>query len=111
MLKEVDGIDWGDAAIMNCKWRGPRLRDVLHRAGVDQCKGRPGLHVAFSSFQVQCEEDEWFGGSVELERGLDEEADVILALEVGCTHASTGIPFYTLYDLMADRQPDERCSP
>ncbi|KAL4760425.1 putative sulfite oxidase [Aspergillus foveolatus] len=82
MLKEVEGIDWGDAAIMNCKWRGPRLRDVLHRAGVDQYKGRPGLHVAFSSFQVPCQEDEWFGGSVELERGLDEEADVILALEM-----------------------------
>ncbi|KAL4747321.1 hypothetical protein BDW72DRAFT_206547 [Aspergillus terricola var. indicus] len=82
MLKEVEGIDWGDAAIMNCKWRGPGLRDVLHRAGVDQYKGRPGLHVAFSSFQVQCQEDRWFGGSVELERGLDEEADVILALEM-----------------------------
>ncbi|KAL4978943.1 Oxidoreductase, molybdopterin-binding domain-containing protein [Aspergillus desertorum] len=82
MLKEVEGIDWGDAAVMNCKWRGPRLRDVLNRAGLNQHKGWPGLHVAFSSFQVQCQEDKWFGASVELERGMDEEADVILALEM-----------------------------
>ncbi|KAL4805054.1 Oxidoreductase, molybdopterin-binding domain-containing protein [Aspergillus unguis] len=80
MLKEVEGIDWGDAAVMNCKWKGPRLSDVLRRAAVDEA--RKGLHVAFSSFQVQCQEDKWFGGSVELERGLDEDADVILALEM-----------------------------
>ncbi|KAL4995434.1 Oxidoreductase, molybdopterin-binding domain-containing protein [Aspergillus recurvatus] len=82
MLREVEGIDWGDAAVMNCKWKGPTLRDVLCRAGIDQHKGQPGLHVAFSSFQVQCQEDRWFGGSVGLERGLDEEADVIVALEM-----------------------------
>ncbi|KAL3463649.1 Oxidoreductase, molybdopterin-binding domain-containing protein [Aspergillus heterothallicus] len=80
MLKEVEGIDWGDAAVMNCNWKGPRLRDVLHRAGVKEA--RPGLHVAFSSYQVECQEDKWFGGSVELERALSKEADVILALEM-----------------------------
>ncbi|KAL4914444.1 Oxidoreductase, molybdopterin-binding domain-containing protein [Aspergillus aurantiobrunneus] len=81
MLKEVEGIDWGDAAVMNCKWKGPRLRDVLHRAGVREGV-HPALHVAFSSYQVRCQEDGWFGGSVELERGLSEDADVILALEM-----------------------------
>ncbi|KAL4864496.1 hypothetical protein BDV12DRAFT_176035 [Aspergillus spectabilis] len=80
MLKEVEGIDWGDAAVMNCKWKGPKLRDVLHRAGVDHA--RPGLHVAFSSYQVECQDDKWFGGSVELDRGLREDAEVILALEM-----------------------------
>ncbi|KAL4882212.1 Oxidoreductase, molybdopterin-binding domain-containing protein [Aspergillus karnatakaensis] len=80
MLKEVEGIDWGDAAVMNCKWKGPRLRDILLRAGIDET--RPGQHVAFSSYQVKCQEDEWFGGSVELERGLNGDAEVILALEM-----------------------------
>ncbi|KAL4782787.1 Oxidoreductase, molybdopterin-binding domain-containing protein [Aspergillus varians] len=80
MLKEVEGIDWGDAAVMNCKWKGPRLRDILRRAGVHQAQS--GLHVAFSSYQVQCQEDKWFGGSVELERGLSENTEVILALEM-----------------------------
>ncbi|KAL3484022.1 Oxidoreductase, molybdopterin-binding domain-containing protein [Aspergillus germanicus] len=80
MLKEVEGIDWGDAAVMNCYWKGPRLRDVLRHAGVQEA--RPGLHVAFSSYQVQCQEDKWFGGSVELARALGDDADVILALEM-----------------------------
>ncbi|KAL5340629.1 Oxidoreductase, molybdopterin-binding domain-containing protein [Aspergillus crustosus] len=61
MLKEVEGIDWGDAAVMNSS---------------------PGLHVAFSSYQVECQDDKWFGGSVELDRGLSEDAEVILALEM-----------------------------
>ncbi|KAL4944669.1 hypothetical protein BDV06DRAFT_220073 [Aspergillus oleicola] len=89
MLKEVEGIDWGDAAVMNCKWKGPRLRDVLERAGVaeeDVQEGkRRGQHIAFSSYQVECQEDRWFGGSVELERGVREDGDVILALEMNDT--------------------------
>ncbi|KAL2835942.1 Oxidoreductase, molybdopterin-binding domain-containing protein [Aspergillus pseudoustus] len=80
LLREVEGIDWGDAAVMNCNWKGPRLRDVLRHAGL---KGaHPGLYVAFSSYQVQCQEDKWFGSSVELERALSDDADVILALEM-----------------------------
>ncbi|KAE8384296.1 Oxidoreductase, molybdopterin-binding domain-containing protein [Aspergillus alliaceus] len=81
LLKEVEGIDWGDAAVMNCTWKGPRLRDVLHRAGLtqDSCQG---LYVAFSCYAVQCQEDDWFGSSVEVERCLDEDMDVILALEM-----------------------------
>jgi sulfite oxidase len=85
MLKEVQGIDWGDAAVMNCKWRGPRLRDVLLRAGVRE-DGK-GLHVEFSCYQVKCQEDEWFGASVPLERCLREDGDAILALEVPFPHS------------------------
>ncbi|KAL2010741.1 hypothetical protein VTN00DRAFT_6548 [Thermoascus crustaceus] len=80
LLKEVQGIDWMDAAVMNCKWRGPRLRDVLEKAGVQ--KNREGLHVAFGCYQVKCQDDDWFGGSVKLERGLREDGEVILALEM-----------------------------
>lgn len=88
LLKEVDGVDWGDAAVMNCTWKGPRLRDVLLRTGmaededkVQWARGR-WMHVCFSSYQVRCQEDKWFGGSVELGRCLAEEGDAILALEV-----------------------------
>ncbi|KAB8067938.1 Oxidoreductase, molybdopterin-binding domain-containing protein [Aspergillus leporis] len=81
MLKEVQGIDWGDAAVMNCKWKGPSLRDVLLRAGVTSDPSHK-LYVAFSCYQVECQEDDWFGSSVELERCLDEDKDVILALEM-----------------------------
>lgn len=88
LLKEVEGIDWGDGAVMNCRWRGPRLRDVLERmaSGVDLPDGRKmgDLHAAFSCYQVRCQNDEWFGGSVPLERVLGKEdgGDVILAVEV-----------------------------
>ncbi|EAW14894.1 putative sulfite oxidase [Aspergillus clavatus NRRL 1] len=80
MLKEVDGIDWGDAAVMNCRWKGPRMRDVLRRAGVGE--GRQGLHVEFSCHQAKCQDDEWFGASVPLERCLLEDGGAILALEM-----------------------------
>lgn len=85
MLKEVDGIDWGDAAVMNCKWKGPRLRDILLRAGVKE--DREGLHVGFSSYKVKCQEDDWFGGSVPLERCMREDGEAILALEVSSNSA------------------------
>ncbi|KAI9658612.1 MAG: H(+)-transporting V1 sector ATPase subunit A [Bathelium mastoideum] len=82
-LSEVQGIDWGDGAVMNCKWRGPLLRDVLNRAIV---KVDPGVsteqaHVAFACSVQQCQEDSWYGGSIKLDRALREDADVILALE------------------------------
>ncbi|RHZ53425.1 putative sulfite oxidase [Aspergillus thermomutatus] len=82
MLKEVEGIDWGDAAVMNCKWKGPRLRDVLLRAGVREDARKDGLYVEFSCYQVKCQDDDWFGASVSLERCLGEDGDAILALEM-----------------------------
>lgn len=81
LLKEVDGIDWGDGAVMNCKWRGPRLRDVLLKAGANS-PGEDHLQVAFSSYQVKCQDDDWFGGSAPLERCMREDGEVILAVEV-----------------------------
>ena len=83
LLKEVDGIDWGDGAVMNCRWRGPRLRDVLLRAGVKVNDGNLDRgHVAFACYHSEVQEDSWYGGSIELERGLSEGGEVILALEV-----------------------------
>lgn len=84
MLKEVEGIDWDDAAVMNCEWKGPRLRDVLMKAGVTETG--PGSHVAFSSYQVKCQNDDWFGGSIPLERCMSEDGEAILALEVIISH-------------------------
>lgn len=81
LLKEVNGIDWGDGAVMNCKWRGPKLRDVLNDAGVNvRDIGR--AHVAFSCYKTQVQDSEWYGGSIELDRALRDSADVLIALEV-----------------------------
>ncbi|KAH0547797.1 hypothetical protein FGG08_000054 [Glutinoglossum americanum] len=84
LLKEVDGIDWRDGAVMNARWRGPRLRDVLSRAGVslDDEEERRRAHVAFACFQTKCQDDGWYGGSIALERGMSVEAEVILALDM-----------------------------
>ncbi|KAE8445540.1 hypothetical protein EG329_013304, partial [Mollisiaceae sp. DMI_Dod_QoI] len=73
-LKEVEGIDWGDGAVMNCRWKGPRLRDILMAAEVDQQKGKE-MQVAFSCHQQETQEDSWYGASIALDRGISEEAE------------------------------------
>lgn len=84
LLREVEGIDWGDAAVMNCKWKGPRIRDVLLRVGLADYATDPSreLHVAFACYQVRCQEDYWFGSSVTLQRCMREDGEGILALQV-----------------------------
>ncbi|MCJ1382051.1 hypothetical protein MMC17_005163 [Xylographa soralifera] len=86
LLKEVEGIDWGDGAVMNCRWKGPKLRDVLLKAGIrtdmkQTLGGLRKMHVAFASHQ-ECQEESWYGGSIELDRAMCEDADVLLALEM-----------------------------
>ncbi|KAL1959920.1 hypothetical protein VTO42DRAFT_588 [Malbranchea cinnamomea] len=83
LLKEVEGIDWYDGAIMNCRWKGPRLRDVLLRAGVrEQDAEDASLHVAFACHQMECQDDGYYGGSIELWRAMDLDREVILGLEM-----------------------------
>lgn len=80
-LKEVDGIDWGDGAVMNCKWRGPKLKDVLDSAGIN-IQDLKGAHVALACYKAHVQGSEWYGGSIELDRALRDSADVLIALEV-----------------------------
>lgn len=82
-MKEVSGIDWFDGAVMNCKWTGPRLKDVLERAQISLSKDeQKNAHVAFSCFAVPCQEDTWYGASVPLSRAMEQDKDIILALEM-----------------------------
>jgi sulfite oxidase len=99
LVKEVQGIDWGDAAIMNCKWKGPRLRDVILRAGlrVDATNSEGRFHVAFASYQAKCQDEKWFEASVPLEMCLQVERDAILVLEVSLTVPTSN--FY-LFDML-----------
>ncbi|KAI9777475.1 MAG: hypothetical protein M1839_008887 [Geoglossum umbratile] len=83
LLKEVDGLDWCDGAVMNARWRGPRLRDVLDRAGITLTEQeRKRAHVAFACFQTKCQDDGWYGGSIEFERAVSIEGEVIVALDM-----------------------------
>ena len=89
LLKEVDGIDWGDGALMNCTWRGAWLRDILSDAGLDVRKGQES-HVAFSCIATKVQQDDWYGASIELQRAMSEEADVLVALEMNGTALPVG---------------------
>lgn len=80
-LKEVNGIDWGDGAVMNCRWRGPKLKDVLDSAGIN-VQDPKGTHVAFACYKTKVQDSDWYGGSIELDRALRDSADVLIALEV-----------------------------
>ncbi|KAI0016252.1 molybdopterin binding oxidoreductase [Xylariomycetidae sp. FL0641] len=87
VVKEVDGINWFDAAVMNCRWRGPLLRDVLARAEIDLgttediATAEGEAHVEFASYKVECQDDTWYGASIPLSRALDPSREVVLALE------------------------------
>ncbi|KAI9852014.1 MAG: hypothetical protein M1838_002137 [Thelocarpon superellum] len=81
LLKEVDGLDWGDGAVMNCTWGGPRLRDVLLQAGIALSEPSKA-HVAFACYQTYCQDDDYYGVSIELPRALRVEAEVVLALQM-----------------------------
>ena len=78
-FKDVNGIDWFSGALMNGIWRGPLLRDVLLKAGV-AIEGE--AHAVFSCIQTECEDDSYYGASIELERVMDHDKFVILGLEV-----------------------------
>ncbi|KIV81673.1 hypothetical protein PV11_03842 [Exophiala sideris] len=84
-VKEVSGIDWGDGAVMNAEWTGPLVRDVLIHAGLGQqnhSTGYEGLHVQMECNATKVQDDEWYGSSVPLSVVMDEDREVVLALEM-----------------------------
>ena len=82
-IKEVSGVDWGNGAVMNCRWAGPRLRDVLATAGLRiPPENDKNYHVAFACYKTAVQDDSWYGGSIPLSRAMASSADVILALEM-----------------------------
>ena len=95
-LKECQGIDWFDGAILNAEWEGPLLRDVLIAAGVKHEKGENGdssgdagqTHVAFACYQTTTQQDDWYGGSITLKRAMEKGSEVVLALKVGSSLVS-----------------------
>ena len=86
-VKEVSGIDWFDGAILNAEWEGPLLRDVLVWGGIEDllqgAKRQPDeLHVQLACNATETQEDSWYGGSISLERAIDPEMEVVLALKM-----------------------------
>ena len=79
--KDVEGILWGQGTIANVCWGRVRLRDLLARSGA-RASGGGALRACFASHVTACEQDDWFGASVPLEKALSEDGDALLAYEV-----------------------------
>ncbi|KAG6816202.1 hypothetical protein H0H87_007751 [Tephrocybe sp. NHM501043] len=106
-IKSVSGVGWDSGVIANCKWGGVRLRDVLGHAGVQQGNS----HVCFASYATLCQDDDYYGSSITLERAMDLNCDALLAFELalyygqnsyGATHSSTDGSQRTLSDYCQD---------
>ena len=78
-VKKVHGIAWESGVIANVKWAGVRLCDVLQQAGVHP---NDAAHVCFASYATLCQDDQYYGSSIPLEKALHKSEDVLLAYEV-----------------------------
>ncbi|TCD65678.1 hypothetical protein EIP91_002305 [Steccherinum ochraceum] len=78
-IKPVNGILWDDAVICNVRWAGARLRDVLLHAGVAIDSA---AHVLFESHITPCQDDTYYGASIELKKALSLDGEVLLAYEM-----------------------------
>ncbi|KAF2826986.1 sulfite oxidase-like protein [Ophiobolus disseminans] len=82
-LKEVSGIDWFDGAVMNCKWTGPLLLDVLKKAGIKvEAPQWKDAHVAFACYKTATQDDKFYGASIPLSRAMDPDSAILLALKM-----------------------------
>jgi sulfite oxidase len=70
---QVPGIQWGKGAISTARFSGPRLSEVLHRAGVEPA----GKHVMFRGLDEVPGKVPPFIRSIPIEKALD--ADTIIA--------------------------------
>ncbi|KAG6820490.1 hypothetical protein H0H93_016552 [Arthromyces matolae] len=78
-IKPVSGVGWDSGVIANCKWGGVRVRDVLAHVGVQQ---HGNAHVCFASYATLCQDDDYYGSSIPLERAMNLDSDVLLAFEM-----------------------------
>ena len=70
---QVPGVQWGKGAVSTARFSGPRLRDVLQRAGVKPA----GKHVMFRGLDEVPGKVPAFIRSIPLEKALD--ADTLVA--------------------------------
>jgi len=73
---QVPGVQWGKGAVGTARFSGPRLRDVLHRAGVKPA----GKHVMFRGLDEVPGKVPPFIRSIPIEKALD--ADTLIATQM-----------------------------
>jgi len=78
-VKPVKGLNWTGTAISNAEWTGPKLRDVLLHAGLQD--NQEGInHVQFEGLDTDTTTN--YGASIPVRKAMDPRGDVILALEM-----------------------------
>ncbi|EME81911.1 uncharacterized protein MYCFIDRAFT_215526 [Pseudocercospora fijiensis CIRAD86] len=56
---------------------------IAERASISLCDDdRKSAHVAFASYEAECQDDSWYGASIPLDRATRRDAEVVLALEM-----------------------------
>ncbi len=73
---QVPGIQWGKGAVSTARFSGPRLRDVLQRAGVKST----GKHVMFRGLDEVPGKVPPFIRSIPIEKALD--SDTLIATQM-----------------------------
>ncbi|KAF8638711.1 hypothetical protein AX17_002006 [Amanita inopinata Kibby_2008] len=78
-MKPVHGVAWADAVIANCLWGGVRLSDILNHAQV-QTDGHK--HVCFASHATACQDDEYYGASIPMDKAMEPNGGVLIVYEM-----------------------------
>ncbi|KAK5650552.1 hypothetical protein RI129_001581 [Pyrocoelia pectoralis] len=78
-LKMVKGLDWGCAAIGNATFTGVRLKDVLHKVGINEDSDYK--HVQFEGLDTDST-GKSYGASIPFWKAVDKKSDVLLAYEM-----------------------------
>jgi sulfite oxidase len=87
-------LPWGADAISTARWRGVRLADVLHAAGI----GPAVRHVAFTGLDQACVEGATvpFGASIPLEKALSPEVLLVHTMNGAPLPREHGFPLRVL---------------
>lgn len=77
-VKAVKGLSWGNAAVGNAIWSGPKLCEILKNLGIESDDKR---HVHFEGLDEDPTSTK-YSASITLSKAMDPRGDVILAYEM-----------------------------
>jgi DMSO/TMAO reductase YedYZ molybdopterin-dependent catalytic subunit len=89
---KVPGVQWGNGAVGNARFSGPRLKDVLQRAGVKPT----GKHVMFRGLDRVPANVPPFVRSIPLEKAMDDDTLVALEMNGAPLTKNHGFPARTI---------------
>lgn len=85
----VAGVEWGNGAMGNARWRGVRLKDVLHRAGIRQGAIEVAFHGQDHGTVLQTPQ---FAKSLPMGKALDDNTLLAYEMNEGPLPLYNGFP-------------------